>query len=155
MSEPNISSSLNTADAAFPNKKFVSFASYLSLLCLLSFFFSLSMSSLARRSTSVISASMDMGTGEEPGGWPGAGLRVEAGNGEREESRPTCRRSDSFMDSLSRSLVLVKVEDSRGVRSLSLSSLRNFTATIPLPTPTPSGTIGSKETLQNIHQQGK
>lgn len=50
---------------------------------------------------------MDMGAGEEPGGWPGAGLRVEAGNGEREESRVACLRNDSFMASLSRSLVLM------------------------------------------------
>lgn len=81
---------------------------YLILLCLLSFFLSLSMSSFARRNTSVISASMDMGTGEEPSGWPGAGLLVEAENGEREESRVTCRRKDSFIASLSNSLVLTK-----------------------------------------------
>lgn len=68
------------------------------------------MSILARRRTSVISASMDMGTGEEPRGWPGAGLAAEAGKGEREESRVTCRRSDSFMASLSNSLVLGKKE---------------------------------------------
>lgn len=79
---------------------------YLILLCLLSFFLSLSMSILARRRTSVISASMDMGTGEEPRGWPGAGLAAEARKGEREERRVTCRRSDSFMASLSKSLVL-------------------------------------------------
>lgn len=66
------------------------------------------MSSLARRNTSVISASMDMGAGEEPGGWPGAGLREEEGNGEREETRANCRRNDSFMASLSRSLVLTE-----------------------------------------------
>lgn len=64
------------------------------------------MSILARRNTSVISASMDMGAGEEPGGWPGAGLRAEGGNGEREENRAACRRRDSFMASLSRSLDL-------------------------------------------------
>lgn len=69
------------------------------------------MSSLARRNTSVISASMDMGMGEEPGGWPGAGLRLEEGNGEREESRAACRRNDSFMASLSRSLVLTEEEE--------------------------------------------
>ena len=51
---------------------------------------------------------MDNGAGEEPGGWPGVGLIVEEGKREREESRPTCRRSDSFMDSLSRSLVLTE-----------------------------------------------
>lgn len=89
---------------------------YLILLCLLSFFFSLSMSSLARRNTSVISASMDMETGEDPGGWPGAGLKEVEGNGEREESRVTCRRNDSFMDSLSRSLVLRKKEDKEEIR---------------------------------------
>lgn len=81
---------------------------HLILLCLLSFFLSLSMSSFARRNTSVISASMDMGTGEEPSGWPGAGLLAEAENGEREESRVTCRRNDSFIASLSNSLVLTK-----------------------------------------------
>lgn len=81
---------------------------YLILLCLLSFFLSLSMSILARRRTSVISASMDMGTGEEPRGWPGAGLAAEVGKSEREESRVTWRRRDSFMASLSRSLDLEK-----------------------------------------------
>lgn len=49
---------------------------------------------------------MDMMEGDEPRGWPGAGLREEEGNGEREESRETCRRRDSFMASLSRSLDL-------------------------------------------------
>lgn len=53
---------------------------------------------------------MDIGAGEEPGGWPGAGLAVEEGKGEREESRATCRRNDSFMASLSRSLVLLEEE---------------------------------------------
>lgn len=90
---------------------YASFFPHLILLCLLSFFFSLSMSSLARRSTSVISASMDMGAGEEPGGCPGTGLREEAGNGDREASRATCRRSDSFMASLSRSLDLTGEEE--------------------------------------------
>lgn len=67
------------------------------------------MSSLARRRTSVISASMDLGAGEEPGGWPRPGLRVEEEvKGEREESRVACRRRDSFMASLSRSLDLMK-----------------------------------------------
>lgn len=87
---------------------------YLILLCLLSFFFSLSMSSLARRRTSVISASMDMGTGEEPMGWPGTGLAAEGGKGEREESRVTCRRSVSFMASLSSSLVLERSDSAVG-----------------------------------------
>jgi len=89
----------------------MSLSPHLILLCLLSFFFSLSMSILARRSTSVISASMDMGMGDDPGGWPGAGLRVEAGKGEREENRATCRRNDSFMASLSRSLDLTHEEE--------------------------------------------
>lgn len=54
---------------------------------------------------------MDIGEGEEPGGWPGAGLRLEDGNVGREESRVACRRSDSFMASLSRSLVLTEEEE--------------------------------------------
>lgn len=54
---------------------------------------------------------MDRGAGEEPVGWPGAGLRVEVGNGEREENRAACRRNDSFMASLSRSLVLTEEEE--------------------------------------------
>lgn len=53
---------------------------------------------------------MDMETGEEPRGCPGTGLRVEAENGEREENRVACRRNDSFIASLSRSLVL-RVEE--------------------------------------------
>lgn len=69
------------------------------------------MSSLARRNTSVISASMDRETGEEPGGCPGTGLRVEEENGEREENRAACRRKDSFIASLSRSLVLAVEEE--------------------------------------------
>lgn len=69
------------------------------------------MSILARRSTSVISASMDIGAGEEPGGWPGAGLRLEEGNGVRVESRAACRLNDSFMASLSRSLDLTEGEE--------------------------------------------
>lgn len=52
---------------------------------------------------------MDLGAGEEPGGWPRPGLRVEEEvKGEREESRVACRRRDSFMASLSRSLDLMK-----------------------------------------------
>lgn len=66
------------------------------------------MSSFARRSTSDISASMDMGTGEEPGGWPGTGVRPEAEKVGREESLATCRRKDSFMASLSSSLDLTE-----------------------------------------------
>lgn len=97
----------------FPHKIVVTSCRYLILLCLLSFFFSLSMSSLARRNTSVISASMDREAGEEPGGWPGAGLRLVEANGEREESRATCRRNDSFMASLSRSLDLRREEGQR------------------------------------------
>lgn len=54
---------------------------------------------------------MDRGAGEEPGGWPGAGLREEEGNGVREESRAACRRNDSFMASLSRSFDLTEEEE--------------------------------------------
>lgn len=54
---------------------------------------------------------MDMGTGEEPGGWPGAGLREESGNRDLDERRAICRLNVSFMDSLSRSLVLQKKKD--------------------------------------------
>lgn len=79
---------------------------YLILRCLLSFFLSLSMSNFARRSTSDISASMDMGTGEEPGGCPGTGVRLEADKEGRVESLATCRRNDSFIASLSSSLDL-------------------------------------------------
>lgn len=80
------------------------------------------MSSLARRSTSVISASMDMGTGEEPGGWPGAGLREESGNRDLEERRVICRLSDSFMASLSRSLVLKKKKKGKNSENPPFSS---------------------------------
>lgn len=80
------------------------------------------MSILARRRTSVISASMDMGTGEEPRGWPGAGLAAEARKGEREERRVTCRRSDSFMASLSKSLVLEKRDSSPKMSFFSVST---------------------------------
>lgn len=51
--------------------------------------------------------------GEEPRGWPGAGLRPEDGNAEREESRAACRRNDSFIASLSRSLVLKEKREDR------------------------------------------
>lgn len=64
------------------------------------------MSSFARRSTSDISASMDMGAGEEPGGCPGTGVRLEADKEGRVESLATCRRNDSFIASLSSSLDL-------------------------------------------------
>lgn len=81
---------------------------HLFLRCFLSFFFSLSMSSLARRITSVISASMEM-EGEEPGGWPWT-APCGVGYWDLEERRERLRRSDSFMASLSSSFDLRREE---------------------------------------------